>query len=233
MNQTPNLGLPHIHANQSQKEVTANQFADGLDTAIAGSIIVPLDQKTEYTLNTVEARHAILVFTGVLTASTTITIPTEPANKKFIIAHECSGDFPLHIQHANSQGIILRPYERRWIYSSNQAIYILQTAPQLKTVPFANPLILDWSDADRIFVQLTGDTDIQHTNALSGQTITLILQQDEIGNHQVAWGDNTRFGETITTLNLTTAPKKHDKIHFVFNDDGMQYYDVVAFYKSF
>lgn len=233
MNQTPNLGLPHIYANQGQKEVTANQFADGLDTAIAGSIIIDLTNKTEYALNTVEARHAILVFTGVLTAATTIIIPTESTNKKFIIAHECSGNFLLHIQHANNQGIILRPYERRWIYSNNQEIYTLQQAPRIKTIPFANPLILNWSDADRIFVELTGDTTIELTKALPGQTVTLTLRQDEIGNHQVTWGKNVRFGADISTINITSIPKRHDKISFVFNDDEANCYDVISLLKMF
>src|SRR6202011_5676 len=96
MSQTPNLGLPHIHANQGQKEVTANQFADGLDIAIAGSLQIELTEKTEYTLTPIEARHAILVFTGALAAPATITIPTESANKKFIVSHQCSGNFPLN-----------------------------------------------------------------------------------------------------------------------------------------
>ena len=128
MNQTPNLGLPHIHANQSQKEVTANQFADGLDAAIAGSIIIELTDKTEYTLTTIEAHHAILVFKGTLTVPVTITIPTEQANKKFIVAHHGSGDFPLYFQHANTQPISLQPNENRWIFSDGQQLYTLQQA---------------------------------------------------------------------------------------------------------
>jgi hypothetical protein len=225
-----------IHPRQfplSQKEVTANQFADGLDIAIAGSIIIELDGKQEYTLTLLKARHAILVFTGVLTAPVTITIPTEPANKKFIAHHAASGSFLITIKHANSQGIILQPHERRWIYSNHQEIYTLQTAPRLKTVPFANPLVLDCSDADRIFVKLTGDTTIQLTNAMPGQTITLILAQDESGNHQITWSDNVRFGADIPQLIPTTTPNQHDKITVVFNDDGTQHYDVVHWRKRF
>ena len=124
MNQTPNLGFSHIHANQSQKEVTANQFADGLDTAIAGSMIIDLTDKTEYTLTTIEARHAILVFKGILTVPVTITIPTEQSNKKFIVAHHGSGDFPLYFQHANTQLITLQQNERCWIFSDGEQLYI-------------------------------------------------------------------------------------------------------------
>jgi hypothetical protein len=123
MSATPNLSLPHIHANQSQKEVTANQFADGLDTAIAGSIIIDLTNKAEYLLTTVEARHAILVFKGVLTAPATIIIPTESANKKFIIAHHADSNFPIYLQHPNTQSIDLQPGERCWIFSDGQQLY--------------------------------------------------------------------------------------------------------------
>jgi len=125
MNTTPNLGLAHIHANQSQKEVTANQFADGLDTAIAGSIIIDLADKTEYTLTTVEARHAILVFKGILTASNTIIIPTESANKKWIVAHHCNGDFPICFQHVNTESIALQPNEHRWTFSDGEQLYMI------------------------------------------------------------------------------------------------------------
>jgi hypothetical protein len=158
--------------------------------------------------------------------SPTVIIPTESANKKFIVQHAARGNLPIRIKHADSQSILLQPYGRQWIFSDGQSLFTLQSAPRLKTIPFANPLILDWSDADRILVQLTGDTTIRHANALPGQTVTLILQQDEIGNHQVIWDDNVRFGTTIPQLILTTVPNKHDKITFVFNDDGAGYYDV-------
>lgn len=128
MTTTPNLGLSHIHANQGQKEVTANQFADGLDTAIAGSLVINLDGKTEYTLTTQEARHAILIFKGELTAPATIIVPTENANKKFIVVHECIGNFSIQLQHTsnnNDQATTLQSNEKRWIYSDGQQLYIL------------------------------------------------------------------------------------------------------------
>ena len=82
-------------------------------------------------------------------------------------------------------------------------------------------------------MRLTGDTAIQHLNALPGQTVTLILQQDETGNHQVAWGDNVRFGTDIPQLILTTTPNKQDKITLVFNDDGAGCYDIIQLTKGF
>jgi|GEM_PF-2412805 len=130
MNTTPNLGLPHIHANQSQKEVTANQFADGLDTAIAGSVTIDLTEKTEYLLTSTEARHAILLFTGTLTAPTTIIVPTEAANKKWIVMHHCHGNFPLYFQHANTQPVSLEPREHYWLFSDGQQLYTLQSTPK-------------------------------------------------------------------------------------------------------
>lgn len=125
MNNTPNLGLSHIHANQGQKEVTANQFADGLDMAIAGCVTINLDEKIEYTLTNLEARHAILIFKGELVASVTIIIPTENANKKFIVHHASRGDFPIHIQHLNSEVVTIQSNERCWIYSDGQQFYTL------------------------------------------------------------------------------------------------------------
>lgn len=82
-------------------------------------------------------------------------------------------------------------------------------------------------------MQLIVDTNIQMTNALPGQTVALILQQNEIGNHQITWGKNVRFSEDIPPIMLTNKPRKHDKISFVFNDHGADYYDVIGIMHHF
>ena len=230
---TPNLRLPHIYPNQGQKEVTANQFADGLDVAIAGHLCIELKDGAQYSLTTRQARQAMLTFTGTLTAAVTILIPTEHANKKFIIAHACQGNVPIHLQHPNTPPVTLQPQERRWIYSNGEMLSTLQTAPRLKRVAFENPLLLDCSNADRIWVELTGDTQIELAQALSGQTVTVILQQDAVGNHQITWAQNVRFSSDIPPRNLNPEPKKHDKVTFVFNDDGEHYYDLISWLGAF
>jgi hypothetical protein len=48
---TPNLGIPHISASQSQKEVTANTAFDELDEAVAGELIHNMASDANYTLD--------------------------------------------------------------------------------------------------------------------------------------------------------------------------------------
>jgi hypothetical protein len=234
MTTTPNLALTHIESSQGQKEVTANEFADGLDNGIAGYVEIPVDGSSDVTLdNVTQAKFAILKFTGVLTGNINILVPTSAANKKFIIDNATTGDYALTVKHESSTGVILKQHERRWIYSDGTEIYFLVSHPRIKTVSFADPLILDWSDADTIFVQLTGDATVQHTNAVVGQRLNLVLQQDATGTRLITSGAEIRFGTDIPSITLTTDPDKQDKVGFVYNDDGAQFYDVISLVKGF
>lgn len=119
------------------------------------------------------------------------------------------------------------------VYSDGEEIYSLIQHPRIKTIEFADPLVLDWSDAETIFVQLTDDTTVEHTNAMSGQRLNLVAQQDSTGSRLITWGSEVRFGTDIPSLTLTTDPDKQDKIGFVYNDDGAEFYDMVAVVKGF
>lgn len=83
---TPNLLITHIEANQSQKEVTANEAFDTLDEGLAGELVHNMASDANYTLDTTEPakEHENLVLhitdTGVvLTAQRDIILP---ANKQ-------------------------------------------------------------------------------------------------------------------------------------------------------
>ncbi|MDX1901895.1 MAG: hypothetical protein SFW66_07835 [Gammaproteobacteria bacterium] len=233
MTTTPNLGLTHIEANQGQKEVTANTFADGLDNAIAGFISIDVAGDSDFTLDETQAPLALLEFTGVLTGNISVIIPTEEANKKFIIHNTTTGEYTLTVKHDGSDGFIVKQGERRWVYSDGAEIYPLIQYPRIKTVEFADPLVLDWSDAETIFVQLTDDTTVEHTSAVPGQRLNLVLQQDSTGARLIIWGSEVRFGTDIPSVTLTTDPDKQDKIGFIYNDDGAEFYDVISVVKGF
>jgi hypothetical protein len=234
MTTTPNLGLTHIETNQGQKEVTANTFADGLDNAIAGFISIDVAGDSDVTLDETQAPLALLKFTGVLTGNISVIVPIEAANKKFIFHNETTGDYTLTVKHEeDSDGFILKQGERRWAYSDGAEIYPLIHHPRIKTVEFADPLVLDWSDAETIFVQLTDDTTVEHTNAVPGQRLNLVVQQDSTGTRLITWGSEVRFGTDISSITLTTDADKQDKIGFVYNDDGAEFYDVISVVKGF
>lgn len=79
---TPNLLITHIEANQSQKEVTANEAFDTLDEGLAGELVHNMASDANYTLDTTEPakEHENLVLhitdTGVvLTTTRDIILP--------------------------------------------------------------------------------------------------------------------------------------------------------------
>lgn len=81
---TPNLLITHIEANQSQKEVTANEAFDTLDEGLAGELVHNMASDANYTLVTTEPskEHENLVLhitdTGVvLTTTRDIILPDQ------------------------------------------------------------------------------------------------------------------------------------------------------------
>lgn len=87
---TPNLGITHIEANQSQKEVTANEAFDVLDEGLAGQLTHNMASDANYTLDTSEPakEHENLVLhitdTGVVLTTTRDIIL--PATKQMHVA---------------------------------------------------------------------------------------------------------------------------------------------------
>lgn len=82
---TANLNITHIEANQSQKEVTANEAFDVLDEAVAGDLVHDMASDANYTLDTTQpaAEHENLMLhitdTGVLLTTTRdIILPSNP-----------------------------------------------------------------------------------------------------------------------------------------------------------
>jgi hypothetical protein len=82
---TANLNITHIEANQSQKEVTANEAFDILDEGLAGDLVHDMASDANYTLDTTQpaAEHENLMLhitdTGVvLTTTRDIILPANP-----------------------------------------------------------------------------------------------------------------------------------------------------------
>src|SRR5215472_7510536 len=88
MSATPNLGLAHILAAQSSKEVTANQAFDGLDEAIAGTSSIDVTAGGTFTLSSAQWINMRIKLTGSPGASANVVVPL--ANPKlYIIDNEC------------------------------------------------------------------------------------------------------------------------------------------------
>ena len=59
------------------------------------------------------------------------------------------------------------------------------------------------------------------------------MQQNSTGTRLITWGRKVRFGTDIPSVTLTTDPDKQDKIGFIYNDDGAEFYEVVSVIKGF
>jgi hypothetical protein len=65
------------------------------------------------------------------------------------------------------------------------------------TIPFAATINPDWSDSINQRCVLTSSITVGNsTNAVEGQTYTLMLQQDITGSWSVSWGTQYKFDQT-------------------------------------
>jgi hypothetical protein len=91
MSQTPNLLITEIDANQSQKEVTANNAFVELDGAITALLSVSMTD-ADYTLSATEGGealgHAAFTFSGTLSADRHIIVPATP--KSYLVQNNTS-----------------------------------------------------------------------------------------------------------------------------------------------
>lgn len=196
-----------------------------LSLSVAGSSNVTLTQQ--------QAACDHFVFTGALTGSIDVIFPN--VKKRFTVYNNTTGAFTLSLQTASGTPITIQQGQRGTFIcdGSNNINFISQSSSRLKTVTYAATLTLDWSNADTIFLLLTGNTTITNTNAVPGQRCNLVVKQDGTGSRLITWGSEVRYGTDITGINLTTTANKQDKIGFIFNDDTVGKYDVVAVVRGF
>lgn len=105
-------------------------------------------------------------------------------------------------------------------------VQTISVGPRLKVVPYADPLVLDWSDADAIHVVLEGDPLVAMIGAEDGQRLSLSLEQGGLGGHQLAgWSFNTRFPGDPPELAAEAG--HNDRLIFHYNEDGAGAYDLL------
>lgn len=124
-NSTPNLSIPHIATNQSQKEVTANTAFDLLDEAINSSVSVDVGGSVDVTpLVATMLTNFSFTLTGALGASINLIVP---ANKKFYRFHHSAvhpslGDYTITVKVTGQTGVTLYPNDRRLLYCNGTDI---------------------------------------------------------------------------------------------------------------
>ncbi len=105
-------------------------------------------------------------------------------------------------------------------------------APVTQTVSYSSTPTINWSGKDVSRITLSGNAVITNSGAVDGQRVILELIQDGTGSRTVTFTSETRFGTDITSVTLSTAASKLDRVGLIYNSAATKY-DVVAFVKGF
>lgn len=125
-NSTPNLNIPHIATNQSQKEVTANTAFDDLDTSSNGTVSVDVSGSTDVT--PVAATLLLgfsIVLTGSLGANINLIVPA--AQKFYRFTHSAFnaslGTFTITVKVSGHAGVTLNYTDEFLLYCDGTTVY--------------------------------------------------------------------------------------------------------------
>jgi len=92
---------------------------------------------------------------------------------------------------------------------------------------------VDFTGVDVVRLTLESSvTNLTITGALDGQKIILEIIQDIVGSRTVTWPSNVRFGSDITSITLSTAANKIDRVGFVYYGPASKY-DVVSVARGY
>ncbi len=109
---------------------------------------------------------------------------------------------------------------------------IAADTPSVYSQTYSSDMSIDVGGYDVVRCTLTGNPEIGFTGGTDGQKFILELKQDATGSRTVTWDSTVRFGTDITSVTLSTAANKTDRIGFVYNSSAGKY-DVVAAVRGF
>lgn len=103
---SPHLAIAHVAAAQNQKEVTINDAVDALDRASNAVLEVALGDADVTLTNAQVTRHGLIVLTGALTQSRTVTLPS--GSRRLAVCNATSGGWDVGLQYGGAgQGVTL------------------------------------------------------------------------------------------------------------------------------
>ncbi|MCF4167554.1 hypothetical protein L2U69_18050 [Zavarzinia compransoris] len=97
---SPNLAVTHVAAAQNQKEVTINDAVDALDNAMNQALSVAMADANLTLTGTQANRNGLIILTGTLTASRTLTLPAN--HRRLAIRNATSGGQDVRAKYAGS-----------------------------------------------------------------------------------------------------------------------------------
>ncbi len=126
MTTTPNLLIDHIAAAQAQKEVTANTAFDALDKALCQFTSIALTDANQTLADAQMLGNMALKFTGVLTATRTVTVPAHA--KLLFVENGTTGGFSLSIKTPSGTAVTLGNGERKLLYCNGSDFSVVAEA---------------------------------------------------------------------------------------------------------
>ena len=97
---SPNLAVTHVAAAQNQKEVTINDAVDALDNAMNRALSLAMADANLTLTGTQANRTGLIILTGTLTASRTLTLPTN--HRRLAIRNATNGGQDVLAKYAGS-----------------------------------------------------------------------------------------------------------------------------------
>ena len=97
---SPNLAVTHVAAAQNQKEVTINDAVDALDNAMNQALSLAMADANLTLTGTQANRNGLIILTGTLTASRTLTLPAN--HRRLAIRNATSGGQDVRAKYAGS-----------------------------------------------------------------------------------------------------------------------------------
>jgi hypothetical protein len=121
---TPYLGITHIAESQNEKEVTANDAFDSLDSAINGNSAIAMTDADYTATNLILAGAVFFGVTGTLTADRNFILPTGQA-RLFVIENGTTGSHSLVVKTASGSTAAVTNGSVKILYSDGTNVIAL------------------------------------------------------------------------------------------------------------
>ena len=142
---------------------------DQFDAAVAGRLSKSVAGGSDVTLTVVEARNAILEFTGTITANINVIVPTK--TRRYFVYNATSGSFTLTVKTSGGTGVAITQSTRAIVYCDGTNVVSITTGG-------GGSGTITSSSADQIPVftggtTVAGATDLTFTRSTSAKTLTV------------------------------------------------------------
>lgn len=190
---------------------------------------------SNYTLTLAQYARPILILTGTLTANINLILPTMYG--QWLILNNTTGSFTITAKTAAGTGIVLTAGVNQVACDNINAVSLVSLANvaflnQIQTYSKAQrsavtaltdgtTINVDFSLSNDFSVTLGGNQTLTFTNAVAGQSGTIIVNQDGTGGRTLAYTGFKFYGGSAAAPVLTTTASAVDHLHYKIGAGGL------------